>query len=232
MLIPEEEKHHLKLFAIYICISIAIFTCLTFFHSYITYNQIHLVNFLVPISAAVVVGFLLARNQILQLQLKGLANTDKLTSASNRQYFDKRLTEETLLSIRYKQVFSIIFFDLDYFKKVNDQYGHATGDIALIDFSSIILKLNRDTDLFARYGGEEFILLAKMADKHTAEKIYSRIKKNIDQHSFGKAGHLTFSAGIAQFDYEKDTVESIMKRADKALYDAKAAGRDRAIIAE
>jgi len=226
------EKQPLKLFVIYICVSITVFICLTVLHSYITYNQINWVNFLVPAFAAVIVGFLLARNKILQLQLKNLANTDKLTNASNRQYFDQRLAEEALLSTRYKQVFSIIFFDLDYFKKVNDQYGHAEGDKVLVDFSSIIRTLNRDTDLFARYGGEEFILLAKMANKHTAEEIYQRIKEKINRHVFGKAGHITFSAGIAEFDCNSDTIESIMKRADKALYAAKDTGRNRAVIAE
>ena len=227
-----EEKRHLELFVAYISSSIAVFTCLTIIHSFITYNQINLVNFLVPLSAAIVVGFLLASNKILQFQLKTLATTDKLTGARNRQYFDQRLAEEVLSSARYQHVFSIIFFDLDYFKKVNDQYGHATGDKVLVDFSSIIRGINRDTDLFSRYGGEEFILLAKMADKHTAEKIYLRIKESIDQHTFGKVGSLTFSAGIAQFDYNTDTAESIMKRADKALYEAKGNGRNRAVIAE
>ena len=231
MLIPE-EKHHIKLFVIYIVLSITVFTCLTIFHSYITYNQINLLNFLVPVSAAVVVGFLLARNKVLQFQLNTLANTDKLTSANNRQYFDKRLLEEVLSSIRYKQVFSIIFLDLDHFKNVNDRYGHATGDKVLMDFSSIIRTLNRDTDLFARYGGEEFVLLAKMADKYIAKEIYLRIKESVAQHAFGKAGHLTFSAGIVQFDYETDTIDSIMRRADKALYEAKGAGRNQAVIAE
>jgi len=232
MMPPLTEKKAFTLYAIYISISIAVFTCLTIFHSYITYNQIHLVNFLVPISAAIIVGSLLARNNILQYQLNTLANTDKLTSASNRLYFDQRLAEEALLAIRYKRIFSIIFFDLDYFKKINDQYGHPEGDKALIDFSAIIRSLNRDTDLFARYGGEEFVLLARMADKHTAEEIYLRIKQSIERHTFGKVGNLTFSAGIAQFDYTIDTVESIMKRADKALYEAKGNGRNQAVTAE
>ena len=231
-MITFEEKQQLKYFAIYMSASIVIFTCLTIIHSYITYNKISLVDFLVPIMAALVVGFLLAKNKILQLQLKTLANTDKLTSVYNRQYFDLRLTEEAQFSKRYKQVFSIIFFDLDHFKKVNDQYGHAEGDQALIDFSGIIKNLNRDTDLFARYGGEEFILLAKMADKKTANDIYLRIKSAISKHTFRKAGKITFSAGIAEFDFENDTTESVMKRADIALYKAKEAGRDQAVVAD
>jgi len=139
MLTPE-EKYHLKLFTAYISSSMAVFTCLTIIHSYITYNQISLINFFIPVSASAVVGFLLARNRILQSQLKSLANTDKLTSACNRQYFDQRLEEEALLSVRYRHSFSIIFFDLDYFKKVNDQFGHAEGDRVLIDFSAIIRR--------------------------------------------------------------------------------------------
>jgi len=226
------DKQHAFLFTIYITISIAVFSCLTLVHSYISFNQLRIVNFLVPVFAAIIVGFLLARNKILQYQLTTLANTDKLTKACNRQYFDLRLSEEVLTAKRYKQAFSIIFFDLDHFKKVNDKFGHSAGDKALIEFASIIKNLNRDTDLFARYGGEEFILLGKMADKKTTEAIYKRIKTAVDEHIFGEIGHITFSAGIAEFDHENDTIESLIKRADKALYKAKETGRNRAVVAD
>ena len=226
------DKQHATLFAIYIIISIAAFTCLTLIHSYISYNQLKLVNFIVPVIAAIIVGVLLARNKILQSQLTTLANTDKLTKACNRQYFDLRLNEEVLSAKRYKQVFSIVFFDLDHFKKVNDQHGHSAGDQTLIEFASIIKNLNRDTDLFARYGGEEFILLTKMANKKTANKIYQRIQFAVREHIFGEVGHITFSAGIAEFNYETDNIESLIKRADKALYKAKDNGRDQAVIAD
>lgn len=227
-----EQKQQLKYFTSYIGISVVIFTCLTILNGYITQEQLLLVNFFIPTMAALIVGFLLAKNRILQTELKTLANTDKLTRIYNRQYFDLQLTEMAQVARRYKQIFSIIFFDLDHFKKVNDKYGHAEGDQALIDFSAIIKNMNRDSDLFARYGGEEFVLLAKMADKHTAMEIYSRIKDAIGKHSFGKAGNITFSAGIAEFDCDNDTTESILKRADKALYHAKETGRNRAAVAD
>jgi diguanylate cyclase (GGDEF)-like protein len=231
-MITSEQKQHLKHFTIYIGASIGIFSCLTILNAYVTHNQLLLVNFFIPITASLIVGFLLAKNKILELELITLANTDKLTMACNRQYFDLRLTEETQIARRYKQVFSVIFFDLDHFKKVNDQYGHAEGDLVLIEFSAIIKNMNRDTDLFARYGGEEFVLLAKMANRHTANEIYLRIKNAIDKHTFGKVGNITFSAGIAEFDCNNDTTESIIKRADKALYKAKEAGRNQAVTAD
>ena len=231
-MLSSEEKSHLSLFIRYILTSVIIFAILTFIHSWITFSQIRIVQFLIPMFAGMVIGFIYARNKILQSKLIKLAITDKLTGASNRLYFDRRLKQEIDRAKRYKQLFSIIYLDLDYFKRVNDQFGHGIGDEVLIDFSLIANNINRESDVFARYGGEEFIILAQMTDKQSAYILYQRIKEAIEKHEFNRVKTITFSAGITEFDIENDTADTVLARADKALYEAKENGRDQAIIAE
>lgn len=231
MLKPEDRKC-LNLFIRYILVSIIVFVALTIVHSWLTYNQLHIVNFLVPLAAAMAVGFLMARNRILRNQLTLQANTDKLTGAYNRQYFDNRLREEIDKAQRYKHKFSILYLDLDLFKSVNDNFGHAIGDEVLIDFTAIVHSVHRDSDIFARFGGEEFILLAHMSDTKSAMNVYQRIKEATRLHQFKKVESITFSAGIAEFDIEHDTTKSLLDRADKALYAAKEGGRDQAVVAD
>lgn len=231
-MLSSEEKRHLSLFIRYITASIIIFAILTVIHSWITFSQIRIVHFLIPLFASMVVGFIYARNKILQSKLINLAITDKLTSASNRLYFDRRLKQEIDRAKRYNQLFTIIYLDLDYFKRVNDQFGHGTGDEVLKDFAMIANNINRESDVFARFGGEEFIILAHMADKNSAYNLYQRIKKAIEEHDFKQVKTITFSAGIAEFNIKTDTADIILARADKALYEAKERGRNQAIIAE
>ena len=231
-MLKADEKKRLNCYIVYTVTSIIAFAALTVIHSWISYNQIQAVNFIVPVFAGLVVGVLMARNKVLRTQLSQLANTDKLTGACNRLYFDKRLAEEVDRARRYKQHFCIIYLDLDFFKKVNDQFGHGIGDEVLIDFAAIIKKVNRESDVLARFGGEEFIILAQMADKDSVLKLYERIKTATDQHTFKKVKNITFSAGIAEFDIEKDSARSLLERADKALYKAKDNGRNQAVIAD
>ncbi|RDH83068.1 MAG: hypothetical protein DIZ80_12475 [endosymbiont of Galathealinum brachiosum] len=231
-MLSSEDKKHLRLFIIYILISVVSFTLLTIIHSWITFSEIHIVNFVIPTFASTVVGFVFARNKILQSKLIKLAITDKLTGASNRLYFDRRLRQEIDRAKRYKQHFSIIYLDIDYFKRVNDRHGHGIGDEALKDFSLIASNINRDSDVFARFGGEEFIILASMTDKKSAYSLYLRIKEAIEKHEFKQVKNITFSAGITEFDLTKDNADRILERADKALYEAKEKGRNQAIIAE
>lgn len=227
-----EDRACRGLFVRYILFSVVVFALLTIIHSWITYDQVNLVNFIVPVFAGMIVGFLMARNKILRIQLTVLANTDKLTGAYNRQYFDQRLSEETDRAIRYKHGFCIIYLDLDFFKKVNDQYGHGVGDKVLIDFAKIVKSAYRESDIFARFGGEEFIILAQMTDRESAMCLYQRIKQATLKHTFVSAGKITFSAGIAEFNIEGDSVSNLLERADQALYKAKEAGRNQAIVAD
>ncbi len=228
---PLQNKKYCCYFE-YLIFSVTVFAILTVIHSWLSYDDVSLVNFIVPVFAGLIVGFLMARNKILQLQLSTLANTDKLTGAYNRQYFDHRLEEEIDRAKRYKFPLSVIYLDLDHFKRVNDQHGHKTGDSVLIDFSDISRKVIRDSDIFTRFGGEEFIILAQMADSESSQRLYQRLQQAVAEHSFQMVNNITFSAGIAELNLQDDSVESLLDRADKALYRAKENGRNQAVIAD
>lgn len=228
----QNENQQLCCYTSYLIFSVAAFVILTVIHSWLTYDQVQLVNFIVPIFAGLIVGLLMARNKVLQVQLTELANTDKLTNAYNRQYFDRRLEEELDRASRYDHQLSIIYLDLDFFKKVNDQHGHKIGDSVLVDFAKISHGAIRDSDIFARFGGEEFIILVQMANKNAAYALYERIKVAIDRHDFEAVKGITFSAGISEFRGKEDSIENLLERADKALYKAKESGRNQAVLAE
>ncbi|MCW8936040.1 MAG: GGDEF domain-containing protein [Gammaproteobacteria bacterium] len=231
-MLTSKDKKNTSIFVYYLLASTLVFSILTLIHSWITFNQVQIIHFLIPVFASTVVGYLLAHNKILQLELIQLANTDKLTGACNRLYFDERLKQEIDRARRYKQFFSIIYLDIDHFKRVNDKFGHGTGDEVLKSFSKIVKSQNRESDIFARFGGEEFIILTQMADKASAYNLYERIKKAVKDYEYKPSEKITFSAGIAEFDIEEDSIQSILERADKALYKAKEEGRNRAVIAD
>lgn len=227
-----KECPYLYYYILYVGLSVFAFAMLTILHSWLIYEHIQPLSLVVPVFAAFIVGFLMARNKVLQIKLTRLVNTDKLTSAYNRQYFDNRLEHELQHSMRYKLPLCVLYLDLDYFKKVNDQYGHKVGDSVLVDFSQLVTKALRESDIFARYGGEEFIIMALMADPPSAQALYNRISKAIEKHRFEGVGKVTFSAGIASLNWEADTLGGIIERADKALYKAKENGRNQAALAD
>ncbi len=228
----QNKNKRLCCYAEHVIFSVAIFAALTVIHSWLTYDQVNIVNFIVPGIAGLIVGWLMARNKVLNMELTRLANTDKLTGAYNRQYFDNRLEEELDRARRYNMTLSILYLDLDYFKKVNDQHGHKIGDAVLVDFAALTKSVIRDSDIFARFGGEEFIILAQMANRESALALYKRIHEAIKSHRFEAINDITFSAGIAELDKENDTISTLLDRADKALYKAKDAGRDQAVVAD
>ena len=123
--------------------------------------------------------------------------------------------------------FSIIFFDLDFFKNVNDKYGHLVGDEVLEKVTEIVSKANRSADIFARYGGEEFIIMTPETDISGALIHAERLRNDIENYDFDTVGNITSSFGVAEFDPENDDVERLLERADKALYIAKEYGRNR-----
>ncbi len=227
-----KESNRFCCYASYLVFSVVAFSILTVIHSWLTYDQINLLSFIVPIFAGLIVGSLMAHNKVLRMELTQLANTDKLTGAYNRTYFDKRLEVELDRAKRYDLKLSLLYVDLDHFKRVNDTHGHKIGDSVLVDFAAVTKGTIRDSDIFARFGGEEFIILAQMADKDSALILYNRVKTAIDEHNFEVIGSITFSAGIAELDSKNDTIESLLDRADKALYTAKETGRNQAIVAD
>jgi diguanylate cyclase (GGDEF)-like protein len=155
-----------------------------------------------------------------------MSNQDHLTGIFNRKKFYDELHKEIDRVTRYNQKLSIIMFDVDHFKSVNDTYGHQVGDIVLQDISEIVHKAIRKTDVFARYGGEEFTLLMPGTSQQGAYDIAERLRFEIEEHSFPSAGKITCSFGVAEID-EHDNSDTFVKKADVALYKAKDKGRNR-----
>ena len=182
-------------------------------------------SFIMPTFAGILFGYLLARVKLLSNQLKEIAYTDSLTEIYNRLHFNRLLDAEMDKAKRYNGQLSIIFFDIDYFKQINDTYGHPTGDLVLKEVTTVISSANRSSDIFARYGGEEFVILTASTDADGAVEHAQRLRNDIEKHNF-KSGHVTASFGVTEFDSASDNQESLLERADKALYQAKSDGRN------
>lgn len=161
-----------------------------------------------------------------QRQAEKMAETDPLTGIYNRRKFSELLDQEIRRVERYNRFLSVVLLDIDHFKKVNDIYGHEAGDYVLKRMTGLIRKDIRITDTFARYGGEEFVIILPETNLEGAKTQIERVRKIIEKASFTKVGHITISAGIAEF-IEGDTRKSLVKRADEALYLAKKEGRNR-----
>ncbi len=173
------------------------------------------------------------RNAINFKQAELLAHCDALTGIKNRSTFDDSLAREINLAKRHKHEFTMLVIDVDYFKKVNDIYGHKAGDDALKKIADSIQKSIRVTDMLFRYGGEEFVVLLSNTDSEKAYDVADRILQSvreIDMQIEDEKIALTVSVGMACLN-EQDTSESIFNRADEAMYLAKNDGRDQIIVA-
>ncbi len=160
-------------------------------------------------------------------ELEILSITDALTGIGNRRYFHQKIQEEMKRSLRYNNVLSLVMFDIDYFKQVNDKYGHDTGDRVLIEYTKMIAGTLRETDIFCRIGGEEFVIILPHANKESAQKIAEQLR--IDVETSKIILPLTMSFGV--IEYEKgEELEFVFKRADEALYAAKNGGRNRVVV--
>jgi len=161
-------------------------------------------------------------------RLLKLSQTDALTGIYNRKKLQESLSLEIKKAYRYNQVFSIILIDIDHFKKVNDIYGHLTGDNVIKGICNLISQNIRDIDLFARWGGEEFVILINNQNKHQAKQMAEKVRLEISRTKIDNLD-ITCSFGISQ--YEKGFDEKlIFQKADDALYKAKEEGRNKVII--
>lgn len=168
----------------------------------------------------------LARTQALAEQMTQLARTDALTGISNRRHLEEILLDETARSLRYGQPLSVILFDLDDFKALNDEFGHDAGDRVLVEVARLIGPHLRATDRLARWGGEEFLIVAAGTPAGAAELLADRIRSAIEAHVF--EGRLGLSASFGVATYRRgDEPSDLVKRADVALYRAKALGKNR-----
>ncbi|MGB9720623.1 MAG: diguanylate cyclase [bacterium] len=160
------------------------------------------------------------------------ANFDRLTDLYNRHYFDKILEQQFESAHLNKFPLSILFIDIDHFKKVNDTYGHEKGDEVLRGVAQIIRALCRKDDIVARYGGEEFVVLFPKMDKESAVQIAESIRKIVESKSGEIVGlHITISIGVATDHKQFSNPQELLKSADKALYNAKSSGRNRVVMA-
>ncbi len=157
--------------------------------------------------------------------LKELSVTDELTKLYNRRYFFERASEEFLRSRRYQTYFSVVILDIDFFKKINDEFGHQVGDVVLYEISGIIKSSVRRVDLTARYGGEEFVILLPSIREGYAYIFCERLREKVRNYHFSALPpdrNITISMGVA--DYPSEGVHSVyelLSRADRALYKAK-----------
>lgn len=178
--------------------------------------------------------FLLTTEDIKRIsKLEKESITDPLMNIYNRRYLDLRLEQELSRSKRNESNLSIILIDLDHFKNINDTYGHQVGDLVLRKFADILRSIKRTSDVLIRYGGEEILIIAPDSDLEDAvilcERISETLKHQKIQPHLTKTLDIKISAsiGISQYSSDQDDMDSLIKRADLALYKAKSSGRDK-----
>lgn len=163
-------------------------------------------------------------------QLEDQASTDGLTGLNNRRAFQERLAEEVLRAERNQTPLSLIFLDIDHFKRLNDTFGHAAGDAVLRQLSALLQKQCRDLDFPSRYGGEEFTIILSGADAAQAMKTAERIRSQVEKTTFTFENHelpVTASFGVSGFPGQACTLDALLSAADAALYVSKENGRNR-----
>jgi diguanylate cyclase (GGDEF)-like protein len=155
-----------------------------------------------------------------------LAMIDPLTQVDNRRLLTQLLQEEVSRTKRQNLPLSVILFDLDWFKKINDTYGHNTGDKILQEVAQLLRQNIRTSDPFGRWGGDEFLCLAINSDGEQAVELAKRLRDSLQRHHFSLAKRVTASFGVTTYQ-DGDTPETLIRRADLGLYKAKAGGRNR-----
>ncbi len=163
-----------------------------------------------------------------QKDLESEVKFDPLTRCYRKKYFDLFLQEH----FKKREPFALVVVDIDDFKKVNDTYGHIVGDEILKHFATLLKSRIRKEDILARWGGEEFIFLLHADDPKEAVQRIDGIREQISCYKFPEIDHLTASFGIAWVDFNHDTPQTLISRADQALYEAKRQGKNRVVFKE
>lgn len=160
-----------------------------------------------------------------QEKLHYLASTDVLTGAFNRNQMNSVLAEEIQRDLRYDKTFGFLMIDIDHFKRINDTYGHAVGDKVLQQTAHVLSKAIRTNDTLVRWGGEEFVVIAIEVDEKNIIQFCEKLRKKIEDEKYDVVGHVRVSIGVTLFR-KNDTQDTLISRADKALYEAKEKGRN------
>ncbi|HAW50681.1 TPA: hypothetical protein DCX16_07010 [bacterium] len=191
-------------------------------------DEIRLINIVAENSAIAI------ENSLLHRKIEELAITDGLTGLYNHRYFKEALHKEIKRSERYNLVFSLIMFDIDDFKSINDRFGHPKGDCVLIGISQVIKNIfQREIDVGARYGGEEFIILLPQTTKENAYLVSKKMLSAIRNNAWKLAGHpeiVTVSIGISSYPQDGQNEEALIEAADSALYNAKKTGKNKVVV--
>jgi diguanylate cyclase (GGDEF)-like protein len=157
--------------------------------------------------------------------LKKYAYLDSLTGVANRHQIDEWLDQKLSDSREMHTSFSIIFFDIDYFKRVNDLFGHKIGDSVLVELAVLIQEHLAIRDRLGRWGGEEFIVISDVTGNN-AIAFADYLREKVEEHEFKEVGRLTASFGVADSRLE-DTIDSLLNRADEGLYQSKNTGKNK-----
>lgn len=158
-----------------------------------------------------------------------LTTVDGLTQIFNKRYFMESLEREIARSSRYRREMTLVMFDIDHFKQINDTYGHLAGDQVLKSLASTIKAKIRREDLFARYGGEEFAIVLPEIDGFNAQQFAEKIRRIVEITDYFFEGNripVTISMGVAVLDAETSDASGLIKKSDERLYEAKKAGRN------
>lgn len=202
---------------LFVCVSFLLLQSNTFFE---------LLPFFVTIALICIFAFLFALTvDRMSKELKELSLLDDLTNTNNRRAFSEKVDELISLYNRVTHDVSLIYFDIDHFKEVNDKAGHSTGDEVLLKISKLIKSRLRITDSLYRLGGDEFVIVAEGTNQHDASLLAEELRQSVSRLKVRKASPITISMGVAQLRHE-DSVDSWISRADNALYKAKESGRN------
>ncbi|KPA15819.1 histidine kinase [Candidatus Magnetomorum sp. HK-1] len=167
--------------------------------------------------------------------MEKLANIDPLTNIYNRRFFMENAEKELARSLRYDRSFSLLMMDIDYFKKINDTYGHAGGDKVLKSVTNLCSEALRDSDIIGRIGGEEFAIVLPETNEEKAFEVAERIRTSLSELIItyeGEEIQVTMSIGISSLSNHSKKLDDILKNADDALYQAKGSGRNKSIISQ
>ena len=198
----------------------------------------HVVNLVFGLVANITVvlslaALLLAHRDEAARELERLATTDGLTGVLNRRAWLAQTAVDLTVGARYRQPLGVLMVDLDHFKQINDSYGHAAGDAALLLFADALRAVARTGDVYCRYGGEEFCVLMNHADGAAVRVFDQRLRAWLEDAAPRRLGYqLPYSAGVAMRLSDGESIEALLQRADAALYSAKALGRNLTLNAD
>jgi len=167
-------------------------------------------------------------------RIQELSFLDALTGVYNYRYLDRRLEEEIRVTKRFHTILSLIYIDIDNFKRVNDEFGHQVGNAVLGEIGSFLKVVGRSTDLVGRMGGDEFMIILPNTSRDEAQIVSERIRARLEQHTFNADGrkidYLRASMGVAAYPIDAQDKESLIASADQAMYRAKQSGGNRVCI--